>query len=251
MKELPVIFKSEGKNIIGMLHLTNEKKRPVIIICHGFTGSKEGPYYMFSQTSRKLCENGYNVLRFDFRGSADSEGRFEDQTFVSMIKDIKAASNFLKKFKEIDLAKIGLIGHSKGGSVAILFARNNPSVKCLALWSTVADYKLFWKGYEREFKVMFRKGYQNYYGFKIPKKLYLDNLNYNLLKTIKTIKSPILFIHGTKDTDVPLIHSKLLMKEVNGPKKLIKIKDADHIFTEPKDRNKVISETMTWFKRYL
>ena len=251
MKEIPVTFKSEGKILAGMLHFTNKKKRPLIIICHGFTGSKEGQYYMFTQTSRELCRNGYNVLRFDFRGSGDSEGRFEDQTFSNMSKDMKAAMSFVKKFREIDYNKVGLIGHSKGGGVALGFANNNPKIKSIVLWSTVADYKLLWKGYEKEFKNMLKRGYSFYYGFKVPKKLYLENLRFDPLKIIKTIKVPILLIHGTKDIDVPLIHSKLLLRESRGPNSLIAIKNADHLFTEPKDREKVIKETIKWFKRYL
>ena len=81
MKELPVSFKSEGKQLVGMLHLPDKKKAPCVIMCHGYQGNKFGNHKrVFVKTARYFAKNGIASLRFDFLGCGDSEGRPEEVT---------------------------------------------------------------------------------------------------------------------------------------------------------------------------
>jgi alpha/beta superfamily hydrolase len=70
MVELPLAFKSEGKQVIGILHLPKKKKSPLIILSHGWSGNKLGAWNaFFVKAVREFSKNGFAVLRFDFRGS--------------------------------------------------------------------------------------------------------------------------------------------------------------------------------------
>lgn len=71
-----------------------------------------------------LSRNGIGVLRFDDRGTAESEGDFSTATSLDFMEDAYAAVQYLKNNEELSPRKIGLYGHSEGGMIAPLLADN-------------------------------------------------------------------------------------------------------------------------------
>jgi pimeloyl-ACP methyl ester carboxylesterase len=69
-----------------------------------------------------LTRKGVAVLRYDDRGTADSQGDFAKATSADFAEDAKAAIQFLASRPEIDVKKIGVIGHSEGGLIAPMLA---------------------------------------------------------------------------------------------------------------------------------
>ncbi len=69
-----------------------------------------------------LTRKGVAVLRYDDRGTADSQGDFSKATSADFAEDAKAAIQFLASRPEIDVKKIGVIGHSEGGLIAPMLA---------------------------------------------------------------------------------------------------------------------------------
>jgi len=134
-----VKFYSEGYLLYGNLSLPHEKA-PCIISLHGLESSKESEKWLIFES--KLYNEGYAFLRFNFRGCGEgqekSEGRFEETNLTSRIKDFKSALNFLKKNIEIDVNRIGVIGSSFGGMVAI--ASQEKTIK--ALVTLASPYKI-------------------------------------------------------------------------------------------------------------
>lgn len=80
-----------------------------------------------------LTRHGIAVLRFDDRGTAESQGDFAAATTADFATDVQAAFEYLKDRKEIDTKKIGLIGHSEGGIVAPMVAAKNKEVAFMIL----------------------------------------------------------------------------------------------------------------------
>ncbi|HXY23749.1 MAG TPA: alpha/beta hydrolase [Candidatus Acidoferrum sp.] len=80
-----------------------------------------------------LTRNGIAVLRFDKRGIGKSTGNYDQATGDDFASDVEAAVAFLKSRKEINPAKIGLIGHSEGGIIAPLVATRSNSVAWVVL----------------------------------------------------------------------------------------------------------------------
>jgi uncharacterized protein len=80
-----------------------------------------------------LTNNGIAVLRYDDRGVAESEGDFSSATSADFADDAKAAFEFLKKQKNIDSKKVGIIGHSEGGMIAPMVAAEDNSVGFIIL----------------------------------------------------------------------------------------------------------------------
>ena len=75
-----------------------------------------------------LTRNGIAVLRYDDRGTGESQGDFSTATTFDFAMDADAAFNYLKTRKEIDTERIGLLGHSEGGIVAFILAAENPEI---------------------------------------------------------------------------------------------------------------------------
>ncbi|MDR1500709.1 MAG: alpha/beta fold hydrolase [Tannerellaceae bacterium] len=75
-----------------------------------------------------LTRHGIAVLRFDDRGTAASDGDFASSSTEDFSFDAEAAFDFLKGRKEIDPARIGLIGHSEGAIIAAMIAARTEDV---------------------------------------------------------------------------------------------------------------------------
>ena len=75
-----------------------------------------------------LSNSGYAVLRYDDRGTFDSEGDFSAATTLDFADDALAAVDYLKKRPEVDSTKIVVIGHSEGGLIANILGASMPGL---------------------------------------------------------------------------------------------------------------------------
>ena len=249
MKEIPVTFKSHGKQIVGMLHLPSRKNAPLIIMCHGWTGNKQGVYNaFFVKAARNFSKNGFATLRFDFRGSGDSEGRWKDQTTTTMLEDLDNVIDQISKYPEINKEKIGLIGHSQGGRVVLLHTAKDKRIESLVTWAARTDLSYFWS---KAWLESARRKERVIEDFEITKKWISDDMKYNVEKTVQKIKVPILVIHGDTDYTVPDSEAYRIYKNANKPKKLQIVKGLNHDFSGEKIQKEVIKITLNWFKKWL
>src|SRR5882757_9216191 len=85
-----------------------------------------------------LTRKGIAVLRYDKRGVGTSTGNPDAATTMDLAADAQAGLAFLKSRKEIDRAKIGLIGHSEGAMIAPYPAVRSKDVKWLVLLAAPA-----------------------------------------------------------------------------------------------------------------
>ena len=101
-------------------------KHPAVILISGsgpsdrdetFAGHK--PFLVLSDY---LTKQGILVLRYDDRGTGKSTGDHSNATTYDFALDAKSAINYLKSRSDVDLDRIGIIGHSEGGIIAPLVA---------------------------------------------------------------------------------------------------------------------------------
>lgn len=253
MKEIKIEFKNEGQKIVGVLNIPNKQNPPAIIMCHGFTGSKGNVHDKFYKAAKRFCENGFAVLRFDFRGSGESEGEFVNVTVSSEVSDLKAAISFMEKQ---GYGKIGVVGSSLGGAISIV--AYNKKIKSMVLWNPVTNLRETFvnlipnvQKLEKNEFIIFKNEYKGK-EFKIGKKFWRELKTFDVSKYLKKVKCPTLILHGDKDTIVPLKHSEKAIKIVKSKiKKLQIIKGAEHGFYEPLYETQVINFTLKWFNEWL
>jgi uncharacterized protein len=113
-----VEWKNAGNTVRGSALVTKKAGAPWFVFSHGFTGHRLGPGYLFVRLSRALADAGFSSLRFDFSGSGESDGRFQDMTIDTMKYDLCSAVRFIRKNHRP--SSLILIGHSLGGMIASL-----------------------------------------------------------------------------------------------------------------------------------
>jgi pimeloyl-ACP methyl ester carboxylesterase len=81
-----------------------------------------GDYHMLGALADYLTRRGIAVLRYDDRGVGQSGGNSAITTTAMRVSDVQAAMNFLRARLEININRIGVIGHGEGANVALLAA---------------------------------------------------------------------------------------------------------------------------------
>jgi len=94
----------------------------------------------FLVLANHLTRKGIAVLRYDKRGIGKSTGSVDKATTLDLASDAQAALACLKTRKEIDPAKIALIGHSEGAIIASLLASRTKDVAWVVLLAAPATF---------------------------------------------------------------------------------------------------------------
>jgi uncharacterized protein len=240
MQQRTFFKNSNGLKLCGVLsNPADDARRPIMILCHGFTTSKDSTTYPILE--KLLNEKNIATFRFDFFGHGESEGKFEDITVSEAVDDILRAIEYLKS---LGYAKIGLFGSSFGGAASIIAASKTKDLSLLALKSPVADYmeREMGKGNKKELEEWKKKGYKDYFDskgnkFKLNYTFFEDFKNNDGYKAGKNISIPTLIVHGDADTSVPIRYSKKLVGILpNG--KLEIITGATHYYSDPEQYQK-------------
>ena len=119
MPERKVSFLSNGLELEGCLSLPQTSRLiPGAVLCHPhplYGGNMDNN--VIQAVSRALVAQGLAALRFNFRGVGSSQGSFGGG--VGEEEDAHAALSFLCGYAGIDAKRIGILGYSFGGMVAL------------------------------------------------------------------------------------------------------------------------------------
>lgn len=103
-------------------------KHPLIILCHGFCGTRNVLLPSFANT---FTEAGFATVTFDYRGFGESEGERGRLVPAMQTEDIISVINWAEKQACIDNQRIGLWGTSLGGCHVFSAAAQDKRVKCI------------------------------------------------------------------------------------------------------------------------
>jgi len=235
MKSERVFFTSEGQRLAGVLHLPDLENPACVIASHGLLSSKESEKYM--ALGEHLSKVGMALLRFDFRGIGESEGRLEDDTVSRRITDLGAAIDYV--LTRPGLRKgIGLVGSSLGGYVSLFKAAMDQEVRALVIWATPFHLD----------DLRSEKGGQDH---PLPGRAFFEDLpRHHLLPVLPKIPN-CMVIHGEKDELVPVDQAWEIFQGLSGPKEIHVIESADHRFTQSGHRQRLLDLTVEWLKKFL
>jgi len=205
---------------------------------------------IFAQLAGTLAQRGYMVLRYDKRGVGQSGGRIEAATLQDYADDVVAIVKWLAKRDDVDPRRITVVGHSEGGSVAMLAAGRESKIASLvlvaAIGTTGADLILEQQRHqldlmkvsdeERKQKIDLQQRVQmavvtenGWEGIPDDVRKQADTpwfrslLQFDPAKVMPRVKQPILIVQGDLDTQVPPHHADALAQLANGRKNAGKI----------------------------
>lgn len=126
MRERPLVFECEGSQLLGMLH---EPEAPVsagmLIVVAGGPQFRVGAHRQFVALARQMASAGMATLRFDHRGTGDSDG--ECKGFMDMAADIRVAIDvFFKEYPSLE--RVVIWGECESASAAAFYAHSDARI---------------------------------------------------------------------------------------------------------------------------
>ena len=210
------ILSDEGLPIRGDLDVPASAKALVVIV-HGFKGFKDWGF--FPWLAETLCNERFAVCRFNMSRNGIGEDPetfdrldlFAEDTYSGQIADLHKVVRFCQE--RVD-APTFLVGHSRGGGVALLAAEGIHNLSGIVTWSSIARTDRW----DDATKAMWRRiGYLEAENTRTKQMMrmstrMLDDIEahgdrLDILKCTTQIEQPILVIHGARDESVPIAES--------------------------------------------
>jgi pimeloyl-ACP methyl ester carboxylesterase len=269
-----------GRTLDGVLHLPGGAgpHRPVVI-CHGFKGFMDWGF--FPHLAELLAARGYAAVRFNFSGAGVRPGEdrvsdpeaFRADTYSREIEEVEAMLAALGGAVgggRIAPGPIGLVGHSRGGGVALLAAageRFRGRVGALVTWAAIADADRFtpeqkaaWRRDGELPVVNARTGQRLALGLDGLRDLEANRAALDLAAAAGRRTAPWLIVHGEADETVPVAEAHRLRAAAAPPAELLLLAGpgaghtfgAVHPFAGPTpELIQAMNATQRWLRRHL
>jgi fermentation-respiration switch protein FrsA (DUF1100 family) len=223
-----------GGSLAMVLHLPASSPAPCVVACHGLGASKHSDKYRF--LGAELPPAGLGLARFDFRGAGESSPIPGGATVATRLEDLRAILDHLARDPRIDAARIGLIGSSLGGFVALHAARRRPSRTPVVTWNAPATLRDLLRREASDgepgpqFLVELREG------------VYAD-----APRGVRWLR----VIQGDRDEVVPPAHARAIYEMAGEPRDLRIIAGGDHRLSEIRHRLEALTLSRDWFLLHL
>ena len=217
--------------------------RGSVVLVHGFKGFAR--FAFFPWLADQLAASGFTAVTFNFSGSGVGD---DYETFSD--PDGFAENSYTRELHDLSLViaeserrgwtgpQFGLIGHTRGGAVALLHAARDARIRALVTWSAISSV-VRWT--DEQMSAWRERGYQEVTNsrtgqtFRVSTTLldetdehHLGRLNLRLAAS--TLLCPWLIVHGDADETVPFAEGELLLAASDGRAELVRVSGGTHTF---------------------
>ena len=235
-----VSFKTRDGLTLKGWFIPSNYSNATIIIGHGFPFDKSNVLPV-----TKYLNKHYNLFYYDFRYFGESEGKITTIAHKEQ-QDLLDVISYLKNRK--DVGNIGILGFSLSATTALLI--NSQDVKAIVSDSAYASLP---KALERVYFIFpWIIKYPFIWTTALYAKIFLGINIYKIsaLENVKTLETPILFIHGERDSQIPAQHSRLLHENAKNSTLWI-IEGADHGQSFTINPSEYEKRTIEFFDKFL
>jgi uncharacterized protein len=228
----------------GMLHRTeDDKKVPLVIMFHGFTGNRIDSKFIFVSFSRFLAKHGIASLRFDFIGSGESDGVFHEMTFLREVEQANLIVEYAKGLT--GFSKIILMGFSMGGAITSYIGSDHiHNLEGLLLWSPAGNMDLLARSYFTNYPSL-ENGNIDLDGIELSRTFYEELQGINLYQNCHAFTKPVCVLHGSHDQAVPIEYG-LTYSERFPNATFFGINQADHIYSSLEFRKILFNHSLNF-----
>lgn len=208
--------------------------RGVVVIIHGFKGFREWGF--FPWLTGQLAEHGLAACRFDMsrNGIGDDPETFErldlfaDDTYSTQLNDLRVVVESLRQRSELADLPFFLLGHSRGGAIALLAASELRFIQAIVTWSAIADLNRWdektissWRQRGHEEIVNSRTGQVMKVSTRLLDDLATNSERLDLEKNLRELQTPLLIVHGSADETVEPSEARRIAEAVIGSSTLL------------------------------
>jgi dipeptidyl aminopeptidase/acylaminoacyl peptidase len=250
-----VTWRNEGYDVQGWLLAPRTPagagKAPLVVTVHGGPSSASSPAFIWEAYRADLARAGYYQFFPNPRGSYGQGEAFTRANIRDFgggdLRDILAGIDAVEKVAPIDDNRLGLIGHSYGGFMAMWANTQTNRFKAIVAGAGLSDWISYY-------------GTNGIDQWMIPffgKSVYDDPAPYwavSAIRTIKQARTPTFIYVGERDIEVPPTQSIEYwhaLQEMKVPTSLVIYPDEGHAIRAPEHDLDLRRRTVEWFDRYL
>ena len=256
---------------------TDLNERPLIIFCHGYKGYKD--WGAWSLMALKFASAGYGFVKFNFSHNGGTVSNpidfpdlnaFGENNYSKELNDlgdiIDWSVSYFQNNPHVNTKEIVLMGHSRGGGIAVLKTAEDPRVKTVITLAGVSDYKMrFPKGEAleqwKQSNVMYikngRTGQDMPHYYQYYQDFIANEPRLTISRSAKRLSCPFLIVQGTEDKAVKPFEAEHL-HQWSAQSQLVWIDGANHVFGMkqpwekeelPEDMNLVIENCLAFLSQ--
>ncbi len=241
-------------------YLTLPRGRPpqklaLVVLPHGGPAARDTA--QFDWWSQALADQGYAVLRPNYRGS-NVDQKFLEAGFGQwgrkMQTDLSDGVRYLVKEGIVDAAKVCIVGASYGGYAALAGVTLDPGVyRCGVAVAGLSDLARMQRseGSGGVDATRTNRYWDRFWGVSGRLDPALDTIS--PIKHVEAVNVPVLLIHGRDDTVVPFEQSQLIFDSLRRNKKdveLVTLKQEDHWLSRSETRLQMLEATVTFLRAH-
>lgn len=204
-------LEDDGKNIHEAPD--DDKARPATLIImahHAPGGHKAAENDIFGDLEHHLSHDGFDTIRFDFRGCGASSGRVEDMSLATLAEDMDAVYSWAAAHRYERLVLVG----DGIGAMAVLQNMNERVKALVLLWPILQPQSSYFAdAFARMDDAQAQQdGFVTLYEERVSLRLLQDLKKADLRPLIAQLRCPVLVQHGESDPHIPLAQLDILKK---------------------------------------
>jgi alpha-beta hydrolase superfamily lysophospholipase len=236
------ITSREGLPLRGTIHLAAGAPKALALLIHGFKGFRQWGF--FPWIAEQLAAVGVTSCRFDMSRNGIGEDPeqfdrldlFADDTFSTQLADLKHVLHHLRSDPRFASLPLFLLGHSRGGAIAMLSAPNIEDLAGVVVWASIATLERFtaeeiatWRAGRAVTFINARTGQEMSVSPAMFADLEANREALNIESALSRLAPPLLVIHGAADETVSPEESRIIAARAHDSSLLI-LPGAGHTF---------------------
>ena len=237
--------------LLSPINASATAKAPMIVSVHGGPSSASVPRFIWQGSAASLANAGYYLFMPNPRGSYGQGEAFTRANIRDFgggdLDDILAGVDAAEKVAPIDDHRLGLIGHSYGGFMAMWANTRTNRFKAIVAGAGLSNWISYYgtNGIDQWMTPFFGKT-----AYEDPDALWAVSA----IRTIGKAKTPTFIYVGERDIEVPPTQSVEYwhgLQTMKVPTSLVIYPDEGHSIRSPAHTQDLERRTLVWFNRYL
>ncbi|HWB98138.1 MAG TPA: S9 family peptidase [Bryobacteraceae bacterium] len=238
--------------ITPALHAEAGKKYPFVLQIHGGPHGQQGA--AFNIKAQVYAARGISSMMVNYRGSTGYGEKFSEGTFQNNDgtewEDVNAGVDYAIAHKPyVDPDKLGIEGTSYGGQLTNWGITRTTRFKAAIPTAGISNFISY----------NFNSYYHDYYRVEYNSYPW-EGDNYKILwehsplAYVTRVKTPVLFIHGALDNDVPVNDSEqyfIALLENHVPTEMLRYPREGHGLREPGHVVDAMERSLAWYARWM